>query len=53
MTQSETKLIAFGGTISSQSKPKIRKAKEGFGGVLTVSGFSVAPKQIRPGHKRY
>lgn len=47
------KLFGFGGTTNAQSKPKIRKAKDVFGDGLAVSGFSVAPKQTRPGNKRF
>ena len=52
MVQPE-KLIAFGGTISMQPKGKTRSTKETLGDGLAVSGFSVAPKQIKPGYKRY
>jgi len=47
------KLIAFGGTMNVQPKPKTRSTKENFADGLAVSGFSVTPKQLRPGYKRY
>ena len=47
------KLIAFGGTMNVQPKPKTRSTKENFADGLAVSGFSVAPKQLKPGYKRY
>lgn len=50
---SAEKVFAFGGTLNSQSKAKTRNGKEGFEDNLAVAGFSVAPRQIRPGQKRY
>ncbi len=50
----QEKLLGFGATIpQSKSRPKKTKQTLGGGDGLSVSGFSMVPKQLKPGHKRF